>query len=840
MGAVKSGAAAAAAGLLLSLFLPLASAAETSVPENMVKMAANGRYGLYLEKETGSVAVRVFSDDQWWYSNPIDRMEDTIAAGDSKNHLNIQLSITYFDAKGLSKTMNSYNDCIVNEGLKIIPTTDGFDAQYTLGRSKISREMVPTVFSQDRFENEILPLITDEDLLYTMNKRYKLLDASKLDTVQLNKELQKYPSLADGNLYVLSEYTAVYEIEEIYEGLSKAGYTQQDLAADNEEHGIVYESTEREVFVIPLCYRLKTDGLEVSVDCAKIEAPSSFPLVSLSVLPYMGAGSIKDEGYTFIPDGSGSLAYHNNGKSQFSMTVPIYGNDAAKSVSTKKGDFFEATMPVFGIKNNNQALFCVIEEGDALASLNVNTSGRLNSYNTVSPSFEIRPYDVVNLSSSGTSSGKVNVYQEKPYTGKICLKYYFLSGEKANYMGMAETYRTVLEKDGQIQRLQHGGYPFVLETLGAFKKQKTFLGIPYNGTVTLTTYEQTSEIIDELHRLGVDLVDVRLSGWFNGGLDNQYPSSISPVKALGGSRRLAALIQQVEGTGGRVYMDTSMQVVNEPLFSLRYNSWTHSVRYTYKETLLRFPFSISTYLPEQKYGSQFLLSPVKISETLDKFTRSLRGIGGSAFYNDMGNLLYSDFHTSKLTNRQAALELVQTALNSTPVGYGVKSGNVYALKGAALITDMAAESNRYFLADESVPFTQIVLHGYTNYTTQAINMADDYKTAMLKAVETGSLLYYTWNYENSHELMNTKYQQYYSTQYKNWIEEAAAFYRRIKTFMTPLQTQRITQHQKLQDNVYLTGFEKGAKVIVNYSLQDITYEGQTIPKQDFLIMDRAV
>ena len=74
---------------------------------------------------------------------------------------------------------------------------------------------------------------------------------SVLRTDQLNKELQKYPSLADGNLYVLSEYTAVYEIEEIYEGLSKVGYTEQDLAADNAEHGIVYESTEREVFVIP-------------------------------------------------------------------------------------------------------------------------------------------------------------------------------------------------------------------------------------------------------------------------------------------------------------------------------------------------------------------------------------------------------------------------------------------------------------------------------------------------------------------------------------------------------------------------------------------------------------
>ena len=594
MSAVKSGAAVAVTGLLLSLLLPLTSAAETSIPENMVKMASNSRYGLYLEKETGNVAVQVLSDGQWWFSNPIDRAEDAIAGGDSKNHLNMQLSIAYFDSKGLSKAMNSYSDCIVNEGLKIIPATDGFDAWYTLGRSKISREMVPTVFSQNRFENEILPLITDEDLLYTMNKRYKLLDASKLGTDQLNKELQKYPSLADGNLYVLSEYTAVYEIEEIYEGLSKVGYTEQDLAADNAKHGIVYESTEREVFVIPLCYRLKADGLEVSVDCSKIEAPSSFPLVSLSILPYMGAGSIKDEGYTFIPDGSGSLVYHNNGKSQFSMTVPIYGNDAAKSVSTKKGDFFEATMPVFGIKNNNQALFCVIEDGDALASLTVNTSGRLNSYNTVSPSFEIRAYDVVSLSSSGTSSGKVNVYQEKPYTGRIGLKYYFLSGEKANYTGMAEIYRMFLEKKGQIQHLQHSGYPFVLETLGAFKKRKTFLGIPYNGTVTLTTYEQTGEIVNELHRLGVDIVDVRLSGWFNGGLDNRYPSSVSPVNALGGSRRLSALIQQVEGAGGHVYMDTSMQVVNESLFSLRYNPWTKSVRYTYKEMLLRFPFYIST------------------------------------------------------------------------------------------------------------------------------------------------------------------------------------------------------------------------------------------------------
>lgn len=46
MGAVKSGAAAAAAGLLLSLFLPLTPAAEASVPENMVKMA--GQQSIWL------------------------------------------------------------------------------------------------------------------------------------------------------------------------------------------------------------------------------------------------------------------------------------------------------------------------------------------------------------------------------------------------------------------------------------------------------------------------------------------------------------------------------------------------------------------------------------------------------------------------------------------------------------------------------------------------------------------------------------------------------------------------------------------------------------------------
>ena len=55
-------------------------------------------------------------------------------------------------------------------------------------------------------------------------------------------------------------------------------------------------------------YTLSEDGLVVSLPANGIRFDETlYKLQNITLLPYMGAGTYTNDGYTFIPDGSGAL-----------------------------------------------------------------------------------------------------------------------------------------------------------------------------------------------------------------------------------------------------------------------------------------------------------------------------------------------------------------------------------------------------------------------------------------------------------------------------------------------------------------------------------------------------
>ena len=46
-------------------------------------------------------------------------------------------------------------------------------------------------------------------------------------------------------------------------------------------------------------------------------------------------------------------------------------------------------MPVFGIKDNDKALFAVIEEGASFARVRADIAGRINDYNRIFAEFQL-------------------------------------------------------------------------------------------------------------------------------------------------------------------------------------------------------------------------------------------------------------------------------------------------------------------------------------------------------------------------------------------------------------------------------------------------------------------
>ena len=140
------------------------------------------------------------------------------------------------------------------------------------------------------------------------------------------------------------------------------------------------------------------------------------------------------------------------------------------------------------------------------------------------------------------------------------------------------------------------------------------------------------------------------------------------------------------------------------------------------------------------------------------------------------------------------------------------------------------------LADRSVPFMQIVLHGHIQYAGSALNMADNWTNTILKSAEYGANLHFTLSAQNTRELKETVYSNYFTIDFDTWKEDVTTLYNKFNAVFKNLQDKEITDHGEYADNVYVTTYSDGTKVAVNYNRTDVTVEGKTVAAQDFTVL----
>lgn len=107
------------------------------------------------------------------------------------------------------------------------------------------------------------------------------------------------------------------------------------------------------------------------------------------------------------------------------------------------------------------------------------------------------------------------------------------------------------------------------------------------------------------------------------------------------------------------------------------------------------------------------------------------------------------------------------------------NANAYALPYARHNIAVPYSSSKFDIADEEIPFVQMVLHGYTNHSLPFANFGRDETEILLQAVETGSNIAFSWFYEPNSELIETEYSYLYSGDYRNWLDTAERLYQKL-------------------------------------------------------------
>ena len=301
--------------------------------------------------------------------------------------------------------------------------------------------------------------------------------------------------------------------------------------------------------VLPVEYTLREDYLEVTLVREQITVSDDCILMGINVLPSFGAGNSQDEGWLFVPDGSGAVVNFNNGvKTSNKYDKFVYGEELAVPKETSRIHEENILLPVFATKVGNDTLTGIIASGDAAASIAYFNGNSDCAYNCISSvvhflNFAQRENIIKNKTSSKISTADYNLENYQ-------IRYYMASGEKAGIAGIASEYRAYLQREKGLSG--SAARPTLnLSLYGFIELQASFLGIPYTKQKVLTTVGQAMSILDRLEEKGVDSVTVKYIGWSNAGVYNKkLPASATLSGIIGNASDFQSLAKQLADTGG--------------------------------------------------------------------------------------------------------------------------------------------------------------------------------------------------------------------------------------------------------------------------------------------------
>lgn len=761
----------------------------------------NDWLALYYEESTAAVSVFDKRTGLWWHSNPDDPENPASRS---------QLSISTISSQGVVKQYTSYADSL-SRGQVSFETGEGLTVSYTFGNPKPDLSSVPEKLTDERHKALMERAVVAGGDKTLLTRRYIQKDGIWIRkdnlTADQSKKLRKLFELID--------------------------YTAEELAEDNAAAGTSGTSLKDDSFMIPLTYLLEGDSLRVYISGEQIRYPTDSLITSLEVLEYFGALKENTEGWIFIPDGSGALVDTSARMGTTgSVSLPLYGRDDTLPQTGYSPLGEDCLLPVFGFSRTGGGMLAVIEDNEAIASIQVVKPGYVDSYATASTAFALNATQNVGLSSDSIS--KFYITAETRYAGDTALRYVFLEKEDATYSGMAGIYRDYLDLSGErtLQSAQES-LPFFLETVGAIDTEVSTLGFVHDTLVPLTTYEDNITLIEQLQERGIEQVNLILTGWMNGGSDPGLPDKTELIRVLGGKKKFAALCEWAENSNVRLYPQVLLNTFSASEGLTVQNTYASRALDNKKSYRALYDVATGSALAT---GQRYLLSPTWQRSLGKQLCTSLKKAGLTGVnLGDIATTVYSDYGESsealRQTARISAAELVAEYADALP-DLMLTAPNDLTARYSHVYTDVPKSSASLSMAYCSVPFYQMVFHGYASYSFTAMNYDADFTRSLLKCAEYGSCPKFQFVAREDDRLTFVDDAAYYASYYKRWMDSAAEAYAFLNELLTPVQNARMINHVCISDGVYRTEYDNNCSIYVNFNDAPVTVDGVTISAQN--------
>ena len=595
---------------------------------------------------------------------------------------------------------------------------------------------------------------------------------------------------------------------------------------------------------IPIQYFLTEDGFQAEIVTSEITGVGSnpFAVLSIDLMPYFGAATKADNGYLLVPDGSGALIDYNNGKHYNQpYSEMVYGKNPTVETTEQETVKETIAMPVFGAKTNDSGFFGVIVAGEGCSKISAATSMTDSIYNHVYPTAVLMEYNrMYKKGDNNTNKSSYTIdYSKSLMDGQnYAVRYFFLEGEKANYVGMSELYRDYLIKNNKLKDSPLADKKYtVLDLVGAVSIKKYVMGVKRPVVTALTTYNDVCEIVKELKAQGVENLVVNYVGALDSGLNNKTYNTVSPESVLGSKKEFKAMIDFLEKEGVLLFLESNPVDLYENGNGLTENGDSTKTFFDHYAFQYKYELDKNARIETTRWH---LLRPQLLPSVAEGFSKSAADwkVKNIALAR-MGETLYSYYYNDEhYVSRNNALKIWADAFkvaDDNSQYLMVHGGNIYCAPYADVVTDVADTHSNFDMQDDAVPFYQLTFQNNTLLTGDGINTTVDYEYAFLKALETGSSLKYNLIKGDVSQLVGTDYNTMVSYSYDYWkttvVEESLAMQKAVAQFAG----KQIVNHEILAKDVTLTQYENGS-VVVNYTDSAYTYEGQEIAARSYLIL----
>lgn len=860
MGLLLGGCRASAPDLTLTAPIQLDSRETTLLSD--IRQANHGAglapvaeaYGLrlYFDHDTGGIAVRELESDALFRTSPEEAAYDPRASGHIRENLMSPFLIRYFAySTQTDMHMNSFRESVMLEQVNYRILGDengtpvGVRVYMVIGREE-QRTLLPRQMLVDYMEENIISQIESDRNRRQMRAFYIHYTLDGLSESEQQDLLRRYPAVAIGDLFVLMYDAGDRDIRMLEGFVSEIDYCFDRLEAHYDYIGFDYMANAFPSFGLEVDFVLQPDSsLTVDLDVGAITYDTDhFLLTGISFLPYFGAGRTGEDGYLFIPDGSGTLIYFNNcgTKTPALTTSRIYGADYAIN-QTHRGSFrHDWRMPVFGIRTNDAALFGIVERGDAITDLTAELGNIIHSYNTAFMSFIVSSRDLFAPAAAFYMDAWI-MYETPSFSGPITMRYFFLTGEDAGYMGMARTYQRYLVERGALTPIvpaDDGNIPLFLDTIAAVRVPQRVMGVPMVSPVAITTTDNALDMIEMLYDGGVRNIHLRYHAWYGNTYWNSAAVRMNTNRHFGGNSGLRELSENAANFGAIIVPDIDFvfAVTSRGAGGFRYNR--DSARTLYQWIATRADLCPVT-LMFNNY--RVVVSPARQEQFFTSFMNDFDNRLGfdAVSLGSMGEGLSSDFRNNATVNRQDSLGVAVSILADAAQRYDtviIDSGNAYALPFATAVLNMANTDSAFNISDASVPFMQAVLHGFVLYSGAPMNLSVDWRQSMLRALEFGEMPFFALNYDDGTTLkMANIYDEIFSMYFYHWKDNVIEVYDTLNAVLGPLQGVPMVNHRRIGQDAAITTFANGTSIVVNYASEVLEIGGVIVEAEGFLVLD---